>query len=75
MEVRQSTVLRPGQVHIAQGDADLIVAKRPAGLIALPVPASQAHRWHPSVDRMVASALNQVPADRQVGVLLVQLRQ
>jgi two-component system chemotaxis response regulator CheB len=70
MEVRQSTVLRPGQVHIAQGDADLIVAKRPAGLIALPVPASQAHRWHPSVDRMVASALNQVPADRQVGVLL-----
>lgn len=69
-EVRQSTVLRPGQVHIAQGDADLIVAKRPAGLIALPVPASQAHRWHPSVDRMVASALNQVPADRQVGVLL-----
>jgi two-component system chemotaxis response regulator CheB len=70
MEVRQSTVLRPGQVHIAQGDADLIVAKRPAGLIALPVPASQAHRWHPSVDRMVASALNQAPADRQVGVLL-----
>ena len=30
MEVRQSTVLRPGQVHIAQGDADLIVAKRPS---------------------------------------------
>ena len=69
-EVRQSTILRPGQVHIAQGDADLIVARRPLGLIALPVPASQAHRWHPSVDRMVTSALNHVPADRQVGVLL-----
>ena len=69
-EVRQATVLRPGHVHIAQGDADMIVAQRPAGLIALPVPASQAHRWHPSVDRMVASALNHLPASRQVSVLL-----
>jgi two-component system chemotaxis response regulator CheB len=69
-EVRQATFLKPGCVHIAQGDADLIVAHRPAGLIALPVPASQAHRWHPSVDRMVTSALNHVPANRQVGVLL-----
>jgi two-component system, chemotaxis family, protein-glutamate methylesterase/glutaminase len=69
-EVRQATLLRPGHVHIAQGDADMIVAQRPSGLIALPVPASQAHRWHPSVDRMVASALNHVPANRQVSVLL-----
>ena len=69
-EVRQATVLRPGHVHIAQGDADMIVAQRPAGLIALPVPASQAHRWHPSVDRMVASALNHLPASQQVSVLL-----
>jgi len=69
-EVRQATPLRPGHVHIAQGDADMIVAQRPAGLIALSVPASQSHRWHPSVDRMVASALNLVPASRQVSVLL-----
>jgi two-component system chemotaxis response regulator CheB len=69
-EVRQATVLRPGHVHIAQGDADMIVAQRPAGLIALPVPASQSHRWHPSVDRMVASALNVVPASWQVSVLM-----
>ena len=69
-EVRQATLLRPGHVHIAQGDVDMIVAQRPAGLIALPVPASQAHRWHPSVDRMVASALNLMPANRQVSVLL-----
>jgi two-component system chemotaxis response regulator CheB len=69
-EVRQATVLRSGHIHIAQGDADMIVAQRPAGLIALSVPASQAHRWHPSVDRMVASALNHVPASRQVSVLL-----
>jgi two-component system chemotaxis response regulator CheB len=69
-EVRHATPLRPGYVHIAQGDADMIVAQRPAGLIALPVPASQAHRWHPSVDRMVASALNVVPASWQVSVLM-----
>jgi two-component system chemotaxis response regulator CheB len=69
-EVRQATPLRPGHVHIAQGDADMIVAQRPAGLIALSVPASQSHRWHPSVDRMVASALNLLPANRQVSVLL-----
>ncbi|UEM23697.1 chemotaxis-specific protein-glutamate methyltransferase CheB [Skermanella mucosa] len=69
-EVRQSTVLLPGRVHVARGDADLIVARRPAGLIATPVPSSPTHRWHPSVDRMVTSALNHVPAGLLVGVLV-----
>ncbi|EWY36797.1 chemotaxis protein CheY [Skermanella stibiiresistens SB22] len=70
IEVGHSTPLRPGQVHVARGDADMIIARRPAGLIALPVPASASHRWHPSVDRMVASALNLVPAELLIGVLL-----
>ncbi|QQP91747.1 chemotaxis-specific protein-glutamate methyltransferase CheB [Skermanella sp. TT6] len=69
-EVRQSMPLLPGRVHVARGDADLIVARRPAGLIATPVPSSPAHRWHPSVDRMVTSALNHVPAGLLVGVLV-----
>jgi two-component system, chemotaxis family, protein-glutamate methylesterase/glutaminase len=70
IEVGHSTPLRPGHVHIAQGDADLIVARRPTGLIALPVPASPSHRWHPSVDRMVTSVLNHVPARLLIGVLI-----
>lgn len=69
-EVRQSMPLLPGRVHVARGDADLIVARRPAGLIATPVPSSPTHRWHPSVDRMVTSALNHVPAGLLVGVLV-----
>ncbi|WP_158045323.1 chemotaxis-specific protein-glutamate methyltransferase CheB [Skermanella pratensis] len=69
-EVRQPTILLPGHIHVARGDADLIVARRPAGLIATPVPSSPSHRWHPSVDRMVTSALNHVPAGLLVGVLV-----
>ena len=70
VEVDKPVLLQPGGVYVARGDADLIVAKRAKGLTAMPAPASDRHRWHPSVDRMVESALDLVPADRLAGVLL-----
>jgi two-component system, chemotaxis family, protein-glutamate methylesterase/glutaminase len=70
LEAIQAMPIRPGHVYIARGDADLIVAHRPTGLIVQPVPASPSHRRHPSVDRLVISALNQSDASRLIGVLI-----
>jgi chemotaxis response regulator CheB len=51
--------LRAGTVYIGRGDADLVVAPRSTG-----VPR------HPSVQRMVASALEQFDAADLIGVLM-----
>ncbi len=69
-EVSQQTPLEPGVVYIAKGDADLVVRKRQLGYFATPVPSSNEYFWHPSVERMVASALDTLPADRLIGVEL-----
>jgi two-component system chemotaxis response regulator CheB len=69
-EVTAPTALEPGRVYIGRGDADLIVARRGAGLVALPAPAHPAYRWHPSVDRLVESARQVLPAAQIAGVLM-----
>lgn len=69
-EVARPTVLEPGGVYIGKGDADLIISRRAGGLIALPAPSSAAFRWHPSVDRMVNTALDHLAAADLVGILL-----
>ncbi|MEC4595196.1 CheB methylesterase domain-containing protein, partial [Nitrospirillum amazonense] len=69
-EVARPTPLAPGNVYIGRGDADLVLSQRPSGLIALPTPAKEEYRWHPSVDRLVDSALSLVEPWRLVGVLM-----
>jgi two-component system chemotaxis response regulator CheB len=69
-EVAEPTPLRPGQVYIARGDADLIVAPRASGRTLLSVPAAADYPWHPSVDRLVSSALTYLPARQLIGVLM-----
>jgi two-component system, chemotaxis family, protein-glutamate methylesterase/glutaminase len=70
VEVTRPTLLAVGQVYIAKGDADLIVSRRPAGPIVQAVPASAEFHWHPSVDRLVESAIDQIGAPSLVGVLM-----
>ena len=70
VEVDKPTPLQPGCAYIARGDADMLVARRPNGLVALPAPASSRYLWHPSVERMVQSAMEHVDPARLVGVLL-----
>src|SRR5262249_5950378 len=62
--------LEPGCAYIARGDADVVVSRRGDTVVAAPAPKSAAHFWHPSVDRLVESALRIVPPQRLVGVLL-----
>jgi two-component system chemotaxis response regulator CheB len=69
-EVTRPAALVPGRVYVGRGDADVIVVRRPGGLMVAPAPAQADYPWHPSVDRLVASALDLVPPERLVGVLM-----
>lgn len=70
VEVDQPMPLKPGTIYIGRGDADVTVAPRAAGVIAMPAPAKANYLWHPSVERMVTSALENIDASLLVGVLM-----
>ncbi|GEO81341.1 chemotaxis-specific protein-glutamate methyltransferase CheB [Pararhodospirillum oryzae] len=62
--------LEAGSVYIAKGDADVVISARAGRLVVQPVPASASHLWHPSVTRLVESALHVVAPENLIGVLL-----
>lgn len=70
VEVNRPMPLKPGTIYIGKGDADVMVAPRAAGAIAMPVPAKGSYLWHPSVERMVASALDHLEPSHLVGVMM-----
>ena len=70
IEVARPTPLRAGVVYIGRGDADLVVSNRSDNLTAIPMPASAQHNWHPSVERLVLSALQHVDPAQLLGVML-----
>jgi two-component system chemotaxis response regulator CheB len=70
VEVTRPAQLRAGVAYVGRGDADMLVVRRGGHPTAIPVPASPKHNWHPSVDRMVTSALEQFDADQLLGVML-----
>jgi two-component system chemotaxis response regulator CheB len=69
-EVAAPMPVQAGHVYVARGDADIVLGRRAGALGVRPVPSGSAYRWHPSVDRLVASALETVEAARTIGVLL-----
>ncbi|MCJ2016436.1 chemotaxis-specific protein-glutamate methyltransferase CheB [Methylobacterium sp. E-065] len=69
-EASRPMSLAPGNVYVGKGDADVTIARRWSGLVVQPVPARADYPWHPSVDRLVASALDLVEPNRLVGVLM-----
>ena len=70
VEVTTSMPVVRGRVFVGRGDADIIVSQRLGGPVVMPAPASAEHRWHPSVDRLVTTALRHLPAATLVGVLM-----
>ena len=70
VEVSHPMPLQAGTVYIGRGDADLVVTRRSTGLNAMSVPAQRDYPWHPSVERLVTSALEHYDAARLIGVLL-----
>lgn len=69
-EVRDPVALKPGHVYIGRGDADVIVSRRGAGLVAMAAPSQVEYPWHPSTDRLVRSAMNYLPPSQLIGVLM-----
>ncbi len=70
LEVSRPVLLQAGCAYIGRGDADLIVARRPAGLVAMAAPSRQDYPWHPSTDRLVRSAMEYVKPGQLIGVLM-----
>nr|WP_281433525.1 chemotaxis-specific protein-glutamate methyltransferase CheB [Microvirga splendida] len=62
--------LASGHVYIGKGDADVIVSQRPDGPVVMAAPSLPEHRWHPSVDRLVDSAMQHFAPERLVGVMM-----
>ncbi|MEU8656908.1 chemotaxis-specific protein-glutamate methyltransferase CheB [Actinoplanes philippinensis] len=69
-EVDRIMNLQRGHIYIGRGNADVVVARRTDGLIVKSVPATTEYRWHPSVDRLVASARRYIDPARLVCALL-----
>ncbi|WP_037088040.1 chemotaxis-specific protein-glutamate methyltransferase CheB [Neorhizobium vignae] len=69
-EVKLQTKLEPCNIYIARGDADIVISLRGGSLVAMAAPIDPAYRWHPSVDRMVRSAMKHVPTPDLVGILM-----
>jgi two-component system chemotaxis response regulator CheB len=70
LEVTSPCLLAPGHVYIAKGEADIVISARPGGCAVLAAPPTAAYAWHPSVDRLVASAMAHLPAESLIGVLM-----
>lgn len=69
-EVTAPTPIERGNVYIGKGDADMLVSRRKNTLVVMPAPLSTEHYWHPSVERLVSSAMKQLAAESIVGVLM-----
>lgn len=70
VEVARTMQLHPGCAYIGKGDADVVIVRRPSGLVALPVRSDSHYPWHPSADRLVKSAMEQVSPAQIVGILM-----
>ncbi len=69
-ELIRPTKMVPGNVYVAKGDADVVVTLRDGVPAAAPVPSSPSYLWHPSVERLVKSAMEHFVPSRLIGVLL-----
>jgi two-component system chemotaxis response regulator CheB len=70
VEVNRPIRLEAGTIYIGRGDADVVVVQRSSGVNAMPMPAQRDYPWHPSVERMVTSALEVFEPEALLGVLM-----
>jgi len=70
VEAAQPMPVEAGAVYIAKGGADMILGQRNGKLTVLPKPESGEFLWHPSVELLGRSVLEQYDPARVVGVML-----
>jgi two-component system, chemotaxis family, protein-glutamate methylesterase/glutaminase len=69
-ELVEPTRLEPGVAYIGKGDADVVVEKRAGKFMGASTASQPDYLWHPSVDRMVRTALEVVEPSQLIGVLM-----
>jgi two-component system, chemotaxis family, protein-glutamate methylesterase/glutaminase len=69
-EVSAPTPLARGNVYIARGSGDVVIERKLGRPIAKSVAEDDTFRWHPSVDKLVASAMRAMEPRTLVGVQL-----
>jgi two-component system chemotaxis response regulator CheB len=69
-EASSALSLEPGTIYIGRGGADTLVTNRAGKLTVLPVPESSSFMWHPSVERLGRSVLDNYDSKRVIAVLL-----
>ncbi len=70
IEASSLQLLSPGTVYIGRGAADLQLVRRLSGLAVTSKPENPSYLWHPSVELLGRSALQHMPAERIVAVML-----
>jgi two-component system chemotaxis response regulator CheB len=70
VEVTDPIVLEPGCAYLGRGDADVVIARRAGGLVAMSTPAEPDYPWHPSTNRLVTSAMDHLAPEQLIGVLM-----
>lgn len=68
-EVDGPMPLAAGGIYIGRGDGDVVLERRLGRVIVNSLPADES-LWHPSADRLVASAMQVMPPSQLTGVLL-----
>jgi two-component system chemotaxis response regulator CheB len=70
VEVNRPMAVEVGTIYIGRGSADMMFSRRGTGISLVAVPENKQYLWHPSVEFLVRSALDQYPAESIIGVLL-----
>jgi len=68
--LEEQTLLKPRQIVVAGADFDVSVGKQMGVPLARPVPIDPSRNWHPSIDRMVETAMRSFPASDLLAVQL-----
>lgn len=69
-EIDGTHALEAGSVYIAKGDTDATIIKHGRQLMVTSVPIDKTYLWHPSVSKLVSSAMQMVSAEKLVCVQL-----
>ncbi len=70
VEAAHPVVIEPGTVYIGKGGADMLVTKRAGKLMTITRPESKEFLWHPSVELLASSVMENCDVSRVIGVML-----
>lgn len=69
-EVNRPLPLERGNIYIGKGEADVVIVRRTDKLMVQPKPENPKFLWHPSVEVLGRSALENIDSKRIIAVML-----